>query len=269
MAQWGRSAVETIGKRREVAADGAPECKAGGVTLDWTTVTAVAGADLTLPDGVIVKIGEKYLRYGQVICEIGIAEVQTITFTGGPTAGNATITLPAAGNQPAQTAAPVAFNATAQQMQDALNALSRLGPNGTIVGRTGTGVAGDPYIYTATFKRDIADVPQLTSTHTFTGGTTPTTTHATTTPGNAAGGKYGPFDTAATDGRQTLERGRCYIVNSTWKDSDLHDENPQAIEGGLVFLDRLIATTGTASLAAGPTQTNLLTAFPRLRLVRD
>lgn len=44
--------------------------KAGGITVDWATVTAVSGADVTLADGTIVKIGDKYLRYGQVMTRI-------------------------------------------------------------------------------------------------------------------------------------------------------------------------------------------------------
>jgi hypothetical protein len=53
-----------------VSADGSPLYKAGGVTIDWTTVVAVAGADVTLPDGDVIRIGQKYLRYGQVITKI-------------------------------------------------------------------------------------------------------------------------------------------------------------------------------------------------------
>jgi len=33
-------------------------------------VAAVSGADVTLDDGVTIKIGEKYLRYGQVLCMV-------------------------------------------------------------------------------------------------------------------------------------------------------------------------------------------------------
>lgn len=43
--------------------------KAGGVTIDWTTVVA-ASADTTYLDGNIVKSGYKALRYGQVLCRI-------------------------------------------------------------------------------------------------------------------------------------------------------------------------------------------------------
>jgi hypothetical protein len=44
--------------------------KPGGVTVDWTTVTAVSGTDVTLTDGNIVRVGQKGLRYGQILCQI-------------------------------------------------------------------------------------------------------------------------------------------------------------------------------------------------------
>lgn len=53
-----------------VSADGSPKYKTGGVGIDWSTVAAVAGSDVTLPDGSVIRIGQKYLRYGQIITRI-------------------------------------------------------------------------------------------------------------------------------------------------------------------------------------------------------
>jgi hypothetical protein len=237
--------------------------KAGGITSDWSLITAVA-ADTTLDDGTVVKAGDKYSRYGQVWGLIAKSEVQTITFTGGPTAGEAIITLPASGDAAAEVAVAVAFNASAQIVQDVLNALPRLGQNGVTVARTGAGSNGDPYVYTVTVSRNLGNVPQFTSTHTFTGGTTPTTTHATTTAG-AGAGLYGPIDTSATDGRQTLTRGECYIQNETVLYSQLgSDYIPAVFEGGLVWAARLLVNE-----ANQPTLANLLTAMPMLRLIKE
>lgn len=61
LAQWGR----TI----QLSADGFPIAKAGAVTIDWTTVPA-ATVLTTYQDGVIVKVGEKALRYGSVIVRL-------------------------------------------------------------------------------------------------------------------------------------------------------------------------------------------------------
>jgi hypothetical protein len=70
MSTFGRRQVATVGRSIRLSADGKPVMKHAGVTIDWSTVAAVAGADVVLSDGVTVYIGEKYLRYGQVITKI-------------------------------------------------------------------------------------------------------------------------------------------------------------------------------------------------------
>jgi hypothetical protein len=70
MSTYGRTILESTGRTIQLTADGRPEMKVGGITIDWSTVAAVAGADVTLLDGVLVKIGEKYLRYGQFVAKI-------------------------------------------------------------------------------------------------------------------------------------------------------------------------------------------------------
>lgn len=57
----------TGGRSIQVSADGAPKYKAGGVTVDWANVAAIAGSDVTYEDGVTVKIGEKAIRYGTIL----------------------------------------------------------------------------------------------------------------------------------------------------------------------------------------------------------
>lgn len=52
-----------------VSVDGSPVYKAGGITIDWTLVTANSG-DVTLADGSVVKDTLKFLRYGQVMTKI-------------------------------------------------------------------------------------------------------------------------------------------------------------------------------------------------------
>lgn len=70
--------TETIGRSISVTADGAPKYKAGGITIDWDTVPAIGEDDdytlvsvvngqVTFQDGVVVKEGEKVLRYGSVV----------------------------------------------------------------------------------------------------------------------------------------------------------------------------------------------------------
>lgn len=88
-----------------------------------------------------------------------------------------------------------------------------------------------------------------------------------------ATGLYGPYDPAATaSGRDTLRRGECFFLNRTWLDvpagfpfaagqGSLH---PPVFDKGLVWYERLLITTGTHSLAAGPTVAEFEAAFPRV-----
>jgi hypothetical protein len=65
---FGRRSVDTAGRSIQVSADGKPEMKSVGLTVDWSLVGAITGSDVTWLDGVTVKVGEKALRYGQVLC---------------------------------------------------------------------------------------------------------------------------------------------------------------------------------------------------------
>lgn len=270
MSTVGFQAVGQTGRFIDVSADGKPESKDRGLTLDWSTIVAVL-VDTVLPDDTIVKAGKKFLRYGQVLCRIGVAEIQTIVLTGGPTGGSFILTYPTDGTNPAQVVVALPFNATAQALLEALSALSRIGLGGVQVTRTGAGTAGDPYTYTVTFNRAAGNVPQFTSTNTFTGGTTPTVTHATPTAGTGGtgAGKFGPYDPAAVDGRQLLEQGDTYIVSRTWlEEQGALSDHPPVYEGGLMWPRRIIMTTGSASLAAGPTIATLKAALPRLTFAK-
>jgi hypothetical protein len=162
---YGRNLLTTdVIAPTRVTTDGEPEYKTGGITIDWSTVAAVAGSDVNLPDGSIIRVGTKYLRYGQVVTKI-----------------------------------------------------------------------------TAT-------------------------------------GKFGPYDSAAADGRQLLARGDAFILDETFTEfsagiagiSTRNDQVGSAIEGGSLFVNRVLNSGGgAASLAAGPTLAALEAAFPRARWVRN
>lgn len=149
MPGFGTQALSAIGGALQVAADGEPARIASGITLDWATITAAAAA-VTYNDGVAVAIGEKALRYGQVLTRI-----------------------------------------------------------------------------TATSK-------------------------------------YGPFDSAAVDGRQLLVRGAVRINNTTIKENTVGvaTDYPDVISGGIVWKERLLVGG-----AGQPTLVNLETALPLLRYV--
>lgn len=100
-------------------------------------------------------------------------EVQTITIAGVPVGGTLTPTVPGFGPTP-----PQPFNVALLTLAAALSQL--VGGTVTVSGTPGTS-------YVCTFPPSLGNVGQMTVANTFTGGTTPTATVATGTPGVAGG----------------------------------------------------------------------------------
>ncbi len=102
-----------------------------------------------------------------------VSEVQTVVISGSPTGGTYTLTFNG------QTTGAIAYNANAATVEAALEALSNLAPADVTV----TGAAPT---YTVTFGGVYAglNVPQMTTTPSLTGGTSPTVTVNTTTQGD-------------------------------------------------------------------------------------
>ncbi len=147
-----------------VSADGRPNYKTGGVTIDWTKVQTAGGSGsntVSLPDGSTIYDNVKYLRYGQVI---------------------------------------------------------------TMISTTG---------------------------------------------------KYGPYDPTALDGRATLTRGQCFVVDQTVTQyangvgpnaSIQQDQIGGVFDDGLVYFGRLVQSgTNNSTIPLGPTLANFNTAFPALK----
>lgn len=72
MSTYGIESFDKIGSGITVSADGNPKQKQGGITIAWAAVPAMA-ADVTFESFDYVKTGEKYLRYGTVVCRITAA----------------------------------------------------------------------------------------------------------------------------------------------------------------------------------------------------
>lgn len=103
----------------------------------------------------------------------GVNEIQTITITGTPTGGSYTLTFNG------QTTSAIPYNATTADVKAALEALSNIN-FGQIV------VAGGPHPGTAITvafggQYEHTDVPQMTATGSFTGGSSPAVAVTTTT----------------------------------------------------------------------------------------
>lgn len=260
-----------------VSADNSPQAKPGGITIDWANSVAALGADATNPDGSVIKSGLKYLRYGQVMCKI-TGGTNTINTSGVPTGGTFTVTVttssPVAGAA-SQTTAAIAFNATAAAVATAIGLLTNVGAGNV----TGTGGPLTTTPVTLAFASFLGTVNLALANNSLTGGTTPSVAiGASLTLATNTTGYFGPYDPAASDGRQNLNRGDCYVLDETvlqygLAGSVLSAQNDQvgcAIEGGLIWIDRVLQSgTVTGTLALGPTLANFLAAFPNFRLAKN
>jgi hypothetical protein len=248
-----------------VSADGSPLYKVGGVTIDWSSVTAVSGSDVTLPDGSVIKIGQKYLRYGQILTKITTGTTQT--FTGTATGGTVTYTFVRTDNGNTVTTGTIAFNASAAVVLAAIQAVAA---PGQALSATGGALGTAPVVVTY-------GTPTALGTMNNTLATGGTVTVAQTTAG-ATGGYFAGYDSGASNGLQTLTRGECFILDETLLQygsgsSLLSGENTQVggvFDAGRVFIDRVMHSgTATHSAALGPTKAEFLTAFPGVQIVEN
>jgi hypothetical protein len=253
-----------------VSADGNPKYKAGGVMIDLSTIPAASGTDTTLQDGSIIKAGQQYMRYGQILTKITSSEVQSLAIGGIPTGGDFTLAVNG------QTTAAITFSTTeattAANIDAALEALSTIGAGNVTVTSPGT----DSFVIT--FAAALGNVGPITATLTgLTGGSGYTATIATTHAGESYG-KFGPYDPAATDGRASLVRGDAFILDETWfyypAESALlsapNDFIGGVFEAGDVWKDRILQSGVAAhTLAAGPTLAEFETLFPRISYYKN
>lgn len=245
----GRSIMVICGRTEDI------DWKVGGITLDWSLFAAVTGDPVTLPGGIVVQIGQRYARHGQILCRVTKVEVQTVTLTN---ATGGTFTL--AGSD------AIAFDAPAAAVQAALEEIFGAGMV------TVTGAAGGPY--TVTFDDSLGNVAAMAVVDSTTGAGHDVAV-ATTTQGETGAGKWGPYDPAATDGRQVLTPGDCWILNETVIETGVISglgpvtDHPAVFDGGPVWKARILMTAGSASLAAGPTIADVRTAFPRLQYAQS
>ena len=256
MPTYGRRTLGETGRQVMVTADGSPEWVTGGITIDWSTVTAEA-ADRTLADGTVVKTGTKGLEFGTILAELAVPEVQSITLS----ATGGTFTISGNGN----TTAAIAYNAAAATVQAAIRGLG-----GAYAQAVVTGSAGGPY--TVTYPFASGDVAALTTNAASLTGGSGTAVVATSTAG-VSSGYYGPFRSDATDGRQTLVRGRCAILNESVTElgplglGGTATDHPPVFDGGKVWRARLNIGGDNPTSIGGlePTVSQFETAFPRVK----
>lgn len=142
---------------------------------EWSIANAALTMTLTArtSEGSGWGVGPYAVRRGA-----GTDEVQTITVTGTPTGGTYTLTFDG------QTTAPIAFDAAAAEVQTALEGLSNIDAGDVVA--AGGPHPGTPITVTFHGQYEDEDVAQMTADDSgLTGGTDPTVTVTTTTPGVA------------------------------------------------------------------------------------
>jgi hypothetical protein len=266
MSTYGRRILATAGRAVMAAASMLAHWKVGGITLAWETIAA-AGADTKLPDDTPVRAGQKFLRFGQILCRITRSEVQTIDLSAGddPTGGTWDIT-DILGAQ----VLDIPWDVSAAALQALLRAIGVPYADKITVAKAG-------FVYTVTFPPEAGNPgPVVVDGGGLASAGAIAVAVATTTAGLAYGGKYGPYDPAANDGRQNLRRGECFILNETTLETGVAGgldhgvtDHPAVFDGGPTWRARLLITDGAASLAAGPTVADFEAAFPRVEYVQD
>lgn len=195
----GFTAYSSRSEVQVITIEGAPT--GGTFTLTWgddTTDPLAYNATALQVQTALRALQYVPLAYG------GTTEVQTVTITGTPTGGTFTLTYSG------QTTSALNWNATANQVQTALRALSNIPDTDlTVTGGPGPGTAFQ-VAFTGTLAN--TDVAQMTATPSLTGGTTPSVTVTTGTAGVAA----------SQNVTVTGSNGGPYSVNFTGKLANLN-----------------------------------------------
>jgi hypothetical protein len=217
-----------------LAVPGTERRKLGGLTIDWSTVPKIGGKN----------------------------EKVTIAITGSPSGGTFTITYGG------QTTGSIAYNATADVVETALEALSTIGNANVKVT-----LSGSTYTIEGVNLLAKTDLGAFTTTNSFTGGSSPNTTITVTQTGTPDGdytmrdgtvvpagkkileagtvlvkitatGLFGPADTAASDGRGLIDSGRIgdvFVLNSdVFEDDPGSDMVGDVLDAGVLYKARLL-----------------------------
>lgn len=256
---FGTYDIAKVGRVVRASADGVPRWKAGGITLDWSTVPVISSSvDTTFSDGTVVKANQRGLRYGTILTKINASEGDTLAIDA--TGGTYTLTVAVDGGTPATTTA-LAYNANAAAIQAALVALTNVGAgNATVTG------ASTPF--TLAFVGALAGhVVAVTADATSLTGGASTATVTETGAGSFQEGMFGPYLSSAIDGRQNLVRGECFVLDTSWLELDFKSSAPGVFDGGIAYLARLL-NNGT-DMTTNPTRSQIEAAFPALTWVED
>jgi hypothetical protein len=192
-----------------------------------------------------------YIQIGATVTPVN--EVQRATITGIPTGGTFTLTFSGS------TTTAIPFNATAATVQTALEALDNIGPGDVVV----SGGPGPVTPYTLTFGGNLAssNQPQMTTAHTFTGGTTPAIAITTITAGVGVKSFGGVGNETVTQVFGAYQGIECQLNGGI---DNFRDIAQRVLENGeyRVVDGALAATLATTATATAPaTATTIISAI--------
>jgi len=173
-----------------------------GYKPDGTSLASASPpVNLTMPVNANTTLGDVITWLNTNEGTAAVNEVQTVSITGSPTGGTFTL------NYGGQTTAPIAYDATAAEVDAALEALSNIGAGG--VSCTGGDLPDTPVVVEFTGALAGQDVALMTIDDSgLTGGTSPAGSVAETTGGRAVQGVLG------SDATASLAHGKIVITDS-------------------------------------------------------
>ena len=195
-------------------------------------VEATHYVDGYFPDGLAVAVPTSGANSGFAVPLVASAnEAQTVTITGTPTGGTATLTFDG------ETTVAIAYNAVAATVLAALEGLSNIEAGSVVV--TGGPGPGTAWVVTFSGPQYLgANVPLMTATSSLTGGTTPAIAVTTTTAGGSA----------VTDGSDILAGFLAFPTSVLSTDTVIH--------GPILEIGRIIVANLPIALSAAQRATN-------------
>ncbi len=281
---FGPKTIYDMGLGMPLSADGNPEYKVGGVTLDWNVFPANADTLLvadptiaptvnpsttggTIPAGTY-NVGYSYKNANGETAISPLTPVVLTSSTSSLTASAPTLPPPSTG-----TRWYITSNVTPAQANEFLQAdvyynnvsvtvFTNSGTTPVSSNTTGANTVLTTQYSGTTIPNDNVIVPQGLKYVPF--GLV--LARITASGGAGTVGKYGPYDTGASDGRQTLTRGQCFFANYSTVQNDPHaDYCPGVFEGGLIYIARVKVLSSGAFVNTW--NSTIAAAFPRIRVV--
>lgn len=235
-----------MGRQVGVLASGKPRYKVGALAIDWNTEIPVPTDVVIQQEGRTIKLGQKYYRYGTVLCQITTALTGLLA---GGVAGTVNY-----------------FGRYTPAVTTTMNQGATLA-----VGSSGMTLTDASLVFPGDYvSLDTAGNLEKIQIGTVAGNAVTFAGAAVTTISHADGVAVVKLD----DGRQSIVRGRAFISDHTINNSDLGSvfagQCFDSVPDGFVYLARIARDFDTAGgVPSNPTRATLESGFPGIDWVLD